>query len=61
MMCSYHILRQRKDIKNDYLWGVNQLFSKGNYVSSLGNISKDDALNYIKRQENYENLENISL
>jgi putative transposase len=54
----YHIFYKYKNLKHK-LFQKSKLWTKGYYLSSIGNVSKSKVLNYIKSQELYEKSKQV--
>lgn len=49
----YYILKEFPELKRKYFRN-NQFWTNGYYVSTIGNVSKENILKYIQSQENYD-------
>jgi putative transposase len=50
----YHLFKEFPKLRKKYFWNSG-FWTSGYFVSTVGNVSKEKIMEYIKSQENYEN------
>ncbi len=50
----YYLFKEFPKLRKKYFWNSG-FWTNGYFVSTVGNISKEKIMEYIKSQENYEN------
>lgn len=50
----YYLFKEFPELRKKYFWNSG-FWTNGYFVSTVGNVSKEKIMKYIKSQENYEN------
>lgn len=50
----YYLFKEFSELRKKYFWNSG-FWTNGYFVSTVGNVSKETIMEYIKSQENYEN------
>lgn len=50
----YYLFKEFPNLRKRYFWNSG-FWTNGYFVSTVGNVSKEKIMEYIKSQENYEN------